>query len=210
MLIIGAKGFAKELLEALYVETPHRSLTFYDDVSPERASHLYGQYPILHSVEAAQKHFQQEGSAFLIGVGKPSLRKLLSEKFESVGGVPAFFQSSNAFVGHFSNSIGSGSIVMPFAIIESNNQIGKGCLIHVRAFISHDCVVGDFCEISPGAQLLGNTSVGNGCALGTNCVLLPGISIGNNVTIGAGAVVTQNLPDGVTAVGVPAKIIKSR
>jgi len=34
------------------------------------------------------------------------------------------------------------------------------------------------------------------------------ISIGKGTIIGAGAVVTNDLPAGVTAVGVPAKVIK--
>jgi len=34
------------------------------------------------------------------------------------------------------------------------------------------------------------------------------LRIGNNVTIGANAAVITNVPDGATAVGVPARIIK--
>jgi maltose O-acetyltransferase len=34
---------------------------------------------------------------------------------------------------------------------------------------------------------------------------LPGIRIGNNVRVGAGAVVTRDVADGLTVIGVPAK-----
>ncbi len=51
-------------------------------------------------------------------------------------------------------------------------------------------------------------SIGAGSWLGTNAVVLPGVSIGRHVAVGAGSVVTADLPDGVVAAGVPARIIK--
>lgn len=38
-------------------------------------------------------------------------------------------------------------------------------------------------------------------------MIIGDVRIGNNVKIGAGAVVISDIPDGATAVGVPAKII---
>jgi maltose O-acetyltransferase len=43
--------------------------------------------------------------------------------------------------------------------------------------------------------------------LGVNVTVLKGVMIGENTIVGAGSLVTQNLPDHVIAVGVPAKII---
>jgi serine O-acetyltransferase len=40
--------------------------------------------------------------------------------------------------------------------------------------------------------------------------VLPGVTVGRNVVVGANAVVTEPLPDWVTAVGVPARIIARR
>jgi len=52
--------------------------------------------------------------------------------------------------------------------------------------------------------------IGNNVEIGSNAVILPGVTIGDNVTIGAGAVVNKDIPDGSVAVGVPAKVIKSK
>ncbi len=76
------------------------------------------------------------------------------------------------------------------------------------AFISHEVAIGDYVYISPCATVCGTTVLGDGCDLGAGCTILPRVKIGKNTIVGAGAVVTKDLPDNVTAVGVPAKIIK--
>jgi acetyltransferase-like isoleucine patch superfamily enzyme len=51
-------------------------------------------------------------------------------------------------------------------------------------------------------------TIGEDSWLGAGVVVTKGCVIGNEVTIGANAVVTKDIPDGVIAVGVPARIIK--
>ena len=52
--------------------------------------------------------------------------------------------------------------------------------------------------------------IGDNCYIGTGVTILGPVTIGNNVTIGAGAVVTKDVPDGATVVGVPGRVIKAR
>lgn len=44
--------------------------------------------------------------------------------------------------------------------------------------------------------------------LGGGVIVCPGVSIGKDTVVGAGAVVTKDLPDGVVAAGVPARIMR--
>jgi acetyltransferase-like isoleucine patch superfamily enzyme len=46
--------------------------------------------------------------------------------------------------------------------------------------------------------------------LGAGAKVLDGVKIGSRVAVGAGAVVTSDLPDGVVAVGVPARVVRER
>jgi len=46
--------------------------------------------------------------------------------------------------------------------------------------------------------------------LGTGVKVLDGVRIGRDVVVGAGAVVTGDLPDGVVAAGVPARVVRTR
>lgn len=51
-------------------------------------------------------------------------------------------------------------------------------------------------------------TIGDNTWLGGNVTVLPGVNIGKNSVIGAGAVVTKDIPDGVVAVGNPARVMR--
>ena len=209
MIIIGAKGFAKELLAALYLNKPNEDFVFYDDVNNGKERLLFNRYNILSTREEAIKYLDTVDNRYLLGIGNPLLRYNLFKVFNSLGGNLTGMVSENATIGHFGNDIGQGTAILNNVVIESDNKVGMGCLIHNAAFISHNVTIGDFCEISPSVNLLGAVSIGNFCSVGTNAAILPKIKIGNNVVIGAGAVVTKNIPDNCMAAGVPA-VIKSQ
>ena len=64
-----------------------------------------------------------------------------------------------------------------------------------------------FATLAPAVTLAGSVHVGRGADLGTRATCIPGVSVGAWSVIGAGAVVTRDIPDGVTAVGVPARAL---
>ena len=51
-------------------------------------------------------------------------------------------------------------------------------------------------------------TIGNNVWLGAGAVVGPGVRIGEDTVVGAGAVVSSNLPSGVVAAGVPARVIR--
>jgi acetyltransferase-like isoleucine patch superfamily enzyme len=53
-------------------------------------------------------------------------------------------------------------------------------------------------------------ALGENVWLGTGVKVLDGVKIGRDVVVGAGAVVTGDLPDGVVAAGVPARVVRER
>lgn len=55
--------------------------------------------------------------------------------------------------------------------------------------------------------ILEKVSIGSNCWLGNGVIVMA--SIGDNTIVGAGSVVTEALPNGVIAVGNPAKIVKT-
>ena len=51
-----------------------------------------------------------------------------------------------------------------------------------------------------------STTIGANSFIGCDTMLIAPIEIGDNCLTGAGAVVTQNIPSGRRAIGIPAKI----
>lgn len=207
MLIIGAQGFAKEVLEVFSQLDELENILFYDDVSSDTHAKMFDRFPILRSLESAKSLFLND-PRFVLGLGSPKLRRQLAQKMTSIGGQLTSSISPKAAIGRFNNSIGQGVNIMTGVVITNDVCVGNGVLINLNCTIGHDVKIGDFCELSPGVHVSGNVSLEENVVLGTGAVLLPGISIGANSIIGAGSVVNRSVEANVVAVGTPAKVIK--
>ncbi len=208
MLIVGAKGFAKEVLEIFHQKGETENLCFYDDKTPDFPNELYGKFKVLKSLEEAEKYFENIDSQFTIGIGKPHLRKILAGKFEKIGGKLTSAISKFAEIGSFGIVIGDGCNILSGVKISNDVKIGKGTIIYYNSVITHDVTIGDFCEISPSVNILGRATIGNSTQIGTGSIIFPDVIVGNNVIIGAGSVVIENIPDNVMVAGAPAIIKK--
>jgi acetyltransferase EpsM len=99
--------------------------------------------------------------------------------------------------------------MFPFSLAGANTFIDDHAILNVAATVSHDTRIGPYSMLNPGVHLAGNVTVGEGCYLGVSSSIIHGLSIGSWTTIGAGAVVVRDLPENVTAVGVPARVIRT-
>ena len=103
-------------------------------------------------------------------------------------------------------------------------EIHPGATIGKNLFIDHGmgvvigetCVIGDNVTLLHGVTLGGtgkekgkrHPTIGNNVFIGSGAKILGNITIGNNVKIGANSVILESIPDNVTVVGIPGKIIK--
>jgi len=53
-------------------------------------------------------------------------------------------------------------------------------------------------------------TLGDNVWLGAGAKVLDGVRLGDDVVVGAGAVVTSDLPAGAIAVGIPARVVRTR
>ncbi|MFC3414173.1 acetyltransferase [Algoriphagus hitonicola] len=208
MLIIGAGGFAKEVLQICHDNEELENLTFYDDVNPYIGEMLFNKFPIIKNLDQAKAYLETKDNRFALGLGKPDLRKLLYERFLELGGILTSTISPAATIGNYGTKLGDGCNILSGSVISNSVSIGKGCLVYFNSVITHDCSLGDFVEVSPLVKFLGRVTIKNYCQIGAGSTILPDVIIGENVIIGAGSVVTKDIPDNSLAVGIPAKVVK--
>jgi sugar O-acyltransferase (sialic acid O-acetyltransferase NeuD family) len=209
MLIVGAKGFAKEVLQVLHDTNDIIDLVFYDDVNHDAPDLLYGQFPVLKTLESAKYYFENKDVRFTLGLGNSYLREKLDKKFSELGGELTSLISHSALVGDYCVEFDFGVQIMPGTVVTNDVIIKRGALINLNCTIGHDSTIGMYTELSPGVHISGNCNVGDFVVIGTNATVLPKLTIGNNVIIAAGAVVTKDVPDNCMVAGVPAVIKKT-
>lgn len=208
MLIIGAKGFAKEILEILHQRGQTDDLYFYDDIYTDECEKLYGKYPIINSEDEAIQFFKNISRQFALGVGNPKIRYKLFEKFSEFNGVFTSTISKYAEIGSFNVKIEEGCNILSGVKISNDVIIAKGTMIYYNSIITHDVKIGEFCEISPDVKLLGRCKIGDFVQIGAGSIIFPDVQIGDNSIIAAGSVVRKNVPENVMVAGVPAVIKK--
>lgn len=103
------------------------------------------------------------------------------------------------------SSVGDGTVIFAFALLQPGVEVGGHAVVNSGAIIEHDCRLGEFAQVASGAVLAGGVTVGEGALIGVGATVLPGKSVGRWATVGAGAVVTHDVREGATVVGVPAR-----
>ncbi|MDT5062517.1 MAG: hypothetical protein QOH63_2976 [Acidobacteriota bacterium] len=147
--------------------------------------------------------------AVICASGFSHTRKMLVERARASGFTFANAISHVAYLSPHAK-IGEGVVICQHAIACRGTLIDDHAIINLGSIVSHDTKIARYGTINPGVNLAGNVSIGEGCYLGIGSSVIQGISIGSWTTIGAGAAVIKDLPDNVTAVGVPARVIKIR
>jgi acetyltransferase-like isoleucine patch superfamily enzyme len=110
--------------------------------------------------------------------------------------------------------IGRDVFIGPHAVLYGHGgiSIGDHTLISM-----HCCILSSNHGVPPRTQTIRDqpdirlaTKIGRDCWIGAGAKILGGVTIGDGCVIGAGAVVTTDLPAYSIAVGVPARVVKSR
>jgi sugar O-acyltransferase (sialic acid O-acetyltransferase NeuD family) len=209
LVVMGAGGFAREvlwLLEDCNANDPVWNVLGFIDENRELHGQTLCDVPVLGGLEWLN---DKAGIHLISGVGGNAVRR----RFASVG---AELRLPFATVVHPDTKrsrfveIGEGTVVCAGNILTTQVRIGRHVNINLDCTVGHDVVVEDFCNVSPGVHVSGFVHLAEDVDIGTGAVLLPGRKVGRNTTIGAGAVVSTDLPANAVAVGIPAKIIKTK
>ncbi len=140
----------------------------------------------------------------IVAIGHCASRWGLHDRLRAAGAPLATIVHPRAWVSPNAR-VGAGSVVMAGSVLQFGAQVGEAAIINTGATVDHDCVIGDGVHLCPGTHLGGRVRVGRLSWVGIGTSVRQGIHIGESVTIGAGAAVVEDLANGTTAVGVPAR-----
>lgn len=203
LIIFGASGHGKVLADIAFSMGRWDNIEFYDDRWPSlnfnSTIEVIGDSSKLFSLKTRPE--------LVVAIGDNRVRFAKQSEFISHGFKLATLIHPFTYISR-SAKIHHGTVIMPGAVVNSNATIGSGCIINSNAVVEHDCELGPAVHLSPGSCLAGGVKVGQYSWLGIGSSVIQLKTIGKNVIIGANAAVISDMPDNVTAVGVPAKIIK--
>lgn len=145
--------------------------------------------------------------AVVVGIGHNQTRALVYERLRAQGEQFATLVHPQATLAQHL-AIGAGTVVFAGAVINTGSTLGPNVIVNTGATVDHHARLGAHVHIAPGTHVGGTVTIGEGTFLGIGSCVIPNLTIGEWTIVGAGAAVTGNLPERVTAVGVPARIIK--
>lgn len=191
-VLIGAGGFAREIVAEVFLQTKMQLKCFVDD-----EYWADGLYKI--------SEFNPESQSALIAVGNPE------DKIKLLGKLPENtkfwnYISPKAYVNNL--TLGVGNFICAGVIITTNVKIGNHVHLNLQTTVGHDSVLGDFVTTAPSVNISGNVTVGKGVYLGTKSCIREKISICDNVVLGMNAGVVSDIEESGVYVGTPAKKIK--
>jgi sugar O-acyltransferase (sialic acid O-acetyltransferase NeuD family) len=209
ILILGAGGHAQVVADILLRMAEHGNeitvLGYLDD-DPALAHQRPLDLPVLGKTAglATIPH-----DAIIIAIGDNRTRAALFQRLEAAGERFAIARHPTAVLAP-DVQVGPGTMICAGVVVNPGAVIGADAILNTGCTVDHHNRIGDHVHIAPGVHLGGEVTIGEGALVGIGATVMPGRSIGAACIVGAGALIHRDVPDGATAVGVPARIIRYR
>jgi sugar O-acyltransferase (sialic acid O-acetyltransferase NeuD family) len=209
LFIYCAGGFGKEIFDTAKRANDSQNIwdeiCFIDD-NAGLGCEFYGTK--LFTFEKVLDTFDSFCFEVSIATGEPFIRKKIYEKLKSNNINLTTIVDPTAVISETAN-IGEGVVVTPYCSITSNAVVGNNVAINTKAIVGHDITLGDNCVISSLVNIGGASSIGENSYIGMGVQIKEGLTIGKDVIVGMGSVVYNDIPEGVIALGNPARPMRA-
>lgn len=204
LVVLGAGGHAKVVIEAALARDPGRQILIVDDHPDAQSRRILG-FGISGSRDWLAAN--APGAPVALGLGDNTIRLEALEWLLGQGREIETVVHPSATVGP-TVKIGAGAFLAAGSIVIAEARIGRAAIINTAASVDHDCEIGEGAHIGPGARVCGNVRVGARSLVGVGSAVRPGVAIGADVTVGAGSAVVGDLTVGGVYGGCPARPIR--
>ena len=213
-VVFGAGSFASDIFDIVH-ESDGRVERIYLNVPEsrhERVLPLRERFALLGyevSIHDSLAGFEPSpGREYVLGFVSAAKKRLVEELKRKHGITFRALVHPRAHMG--SNvHVGEGAIINAGAIIAPNARCGDFCMINRGATVGHESHIGMYSIVGPSAAIAASCRIGEMATIGIGACVLEKIEIGRRSTIGAGSVVTTDIPEGVLAWGVPARVVRA-
>ncbi|MDI6786041.1 MAG: acetyltransferase [bacterium] len=205
IFIMGAGGHGRVVLDILLESKDYEVVGFLDS-DPKLHGKFVNNHKVFGDISLIPKLIKEKGViGSIIAIGHNETRSMFFKKFKKAGLIIINAIHPSAIISKTAK-IGSGVVVSARATVWTDSIIGDNCIINTGVIVEHQNIIEDNVHIASGAQLGGNVKIKQNTTIGAGSTIIPYINVGKNVMVGAGSVVINDISDGVTAVGVPAKV----
>jgi sugar O-acyltransferase (sialic acid O-acetyltransferase NeuD family) len=207
IVIIGAGGFGREVCDVVValneVATQRIDiLGFLDDGEPD--ARVLEPYGIRHLGPVSVLDGLDPDVGYVIGIGNPAVRRQIDQRYAELRPSPVLMHPSATHA--IAVTVGGGSVICAGVRITNNVVLGRHVHLNLNSTVGHDARLADYVTVSPLVAISGYVTLEAEVMVGTGATFNPGVVVGRGSVIGSGAAVLKDVPAGVTAVGVPARV----
>ena len=208
IVIIGAGGVGREVSLIIQqineLEQTWNLLGFIDDNTDNWGKVING-YSVIGGIDSLE--FLSNDTYIVIAIANYKVKKNIVNKVNNKFKF-ATIVHPKVWI-HDYMTVGQGTIIYEGAILTANIEIGNHVIISPKCGVGHDSIIKDYVSLLWNVNVSGNDLIEEGVMMGSGSTVIQGKKIGKGSIIGAGAVVVNDIESFSTAVGVPAKVIKS-
>ena len=208
IVIIGAGGVGREvslIIQQINELEPTWNLLGFIDDNTDNWGKVINGYSVIGGIDSLE--FLSNDTYIVIAIANYEVKKKIVNKVNNKFKF-ATIVHPKVWI-HDYMTVGQGTIIYEGAILTANIEIGNHVIISPKCGVGHDSIIKDYVSLLWNVYVSGNDLIEEGVMMGSGSTVIQGKKIGKGSIIGAGAVVVNDIESFSTAVGVPAKVIKS-
>jgi len=206
-VLFGAGRQAAHVMNLMeWMGLPWQEVVLFDDAFPQRQVGPRSR-PILGALEAGIAYCADSALPAMVAMGSrtAAVRYVMYMKLREAGVSLANLIHPSCLIAPTA-TLGCNVIMMPGCVIGPQVTIGSMCCLFSNVTLEHNTRIGENVVFGPGVVVSGDVKIGKHAFIGAGAVCAPEVNIGERALIAAGAVVISDIPSGVIAIGVPARV----
>lgn len=184
LLIAGAGGQGCNCLDIARGMKKYSEIAFLDDAKKGEIINGCSVIGTFSEMDTLRNKYD----SIFIALGDNRLRKTYSKQAFSLGYNIATLISPASIVSDYA-IVGAGTVIFPFAVVESAARVKSGCIIAANSTINHDALVEEYSVVFPNSVIRPYAVVGSQSTIGSGCVVVINTDVKKNSDVSDGKIV---------------------